>query len=134
MTHKTRAHLPGSVRLAALVLAALALCAFLTVRPARAADWMTPYLEKVQEWGVIRADSSGSLHEDQNLTRAEFVTMMNRAFGYVETGPIPFADVPPNAWYAEDIAIAYHAGYFGGTSATTASPMNLVTREQAAVF
>lgn len=136
MTQKTRArlHLPGSVRLTALVLTALALCAFLAVRPARAAEWMTPYLEKVQEWGVIRPDSSGNLHEDQNLTRAEFVTMMNRAFGYVETGPIPFTDVPPSAWYAEDIAIAYHAGYFGGTSATTASPMRLVTREQAAVL
>ncbi|MCI9644989.1 MAG: S-layer homology domain-containing protein, partial [Oscillibacter sp.] len=137
MTQKTRARrasIPGSAFLAALVLTALALCAFLTARPAQAAEWMTPYLEQVQEWGVMRGDSSGNLHEDRPITRAEFVTLVNRAFGYTETGPNTFADVRPNAWYAEDISIAHQAGYFNGTSPTTADPMALVTREQAAVL
>ena len=119
MTQKTRArrsHAPGSVRLAALVLTALTLCAFLAVRPVRAAEWMTPYLEQVQEWGVMRGDSQGNLHEDRNITRAEFVTLVNRAFGYTERGSTPFQDVPANAWYADDINIAYQAGYFTGTS------------------
>ena len=137
MTQKPRARrasIPGSAFLAALVLTALALCAFLTARPAQAAEWMTPYLEQVQEWGVMRGDSSGNLHEDRPITRAEFVTLVNRAFGYTETGPNTFADVRPNAWYAEDISIAHQAGYFNGTSPTTADPMALVTREQAAVL
>ncbi len=89
MSHKTqarRAFLPGSVRLAALVLAALTLCAFLTARPVRAAEWMTPYLEQVQEWGVMRGDANGDLHEDRPITRAEFVTLVYRAFGYTEKG------------------------------------------------
>ena len=82
----------------------------------------------------MRGDSSGNLHEDRPITRAEFVTLVNRAFGYTETGPNTFADVRPNAWYAEDISIAHQAGYFNGTSPTTADPMALVTREQAAVL
>ncbi len=129
-----RVFLPGSVRLAALVLTALTLCAALIARPARAAEWMTPYLEQVQEWGVMRGDSSGNLHEDRSITRAEFVTLVNRAFGYTEAGDNPFSDVAPNAWYAEDISIAHKAGYFNGTTPTTASPLSLVTREQAAVL
>lgn len=129
-----RAFTPGSVRLAALVLAALTLCAAFLTRPARAAEWMQPYLEQVQEWGVMRGDANGNLNEDRSITRAEFVTLVNRAFGYTDAGPNPFSDVPDNAWYAEDIRIAYKAGYFQGTSAATASPMNLVTREQAAVL
>ncbi len=137
MIHKNRglrAFTPGSVRLAALVLTALTLCAFLCARPVRAAEWMTPYLEQVQEWGVMRGDSSGNLHEDRNITRAEFVTLVNRAFGYTQVGPSPFTDVRPNDWFAEDISIAHQAGYFNGTTPTTASPYALVTREQAAVL
>lgn len=105
----------------------LGLCA----TPARAASWMDPYLDQVVEWGVMRGDTSGNLNPDRRITRAEFVTMINRAFGHKEAGTIPFKDVPSNAWYAEDIAIAYRAGYFTGTSSTTASPNALVTREQA---
>ena len=133
-TRARRAHLPGSVSLAALVLTALALCVSLVLPPAQAAEWMEPYLEIVQEWGVMRGDSSGNLHEDRPITRAEFVTLVNRAFGYTDVGPHTFADVNPNDWFAEDISIAHQAGYFNGTNPTTASPYSLVTREQAAVF
>ena len=123
-------------RLTAFVLAA-ALCFGLLPMvspPAEAADWMEPYLEQVVEWGVMRGDASGNLNPDRQITRAEFVTMVNRAFGYTEAGANPFTDVPNNAWYAEDIRIASRAGYFNGTSATTASPNALVTREQAAAM
>ena len=123
-------------RMTALALAA-ALCFGLlpAVSPtAEAADWMEPYLEQVVEWGVMRGDASGNLNPDRQITRAEFVTMVNRAFGYTEVGANPFTDVPNNAWYAEDIRIASKAGYFNGTSATTASPNALVTREQAAAM
>ena len=133
-TRARRASLPGSACLAALVLTALTLCALFCSRPAQAADWMTPYLEQVQEWGVMRGDANGNLHEDRNINRAEFVTLVNRAFGYKEVGPHTFADVNPNDWFAEDISIAHQAGYFNGTSANTASPYALVTREQAAVM
>ncbi len=101
---------------------------------AEAAEWMEPYLEKLVEWGVMRGSASGDLNPDRVLTRAEFVTMINRAFGYTERGNTPFQDVPENAWYADDINIAYQAGYFTGTSETTAGPLGRVTREQAAVL
>lgn len=98
---------------------------------AEAASWMDPYLNQMQEWGVMKGDANGELNGERAITRAEFVAMLNRAFGYQEMGANPFTDVPNNAWYADDIRIAYKAGYFQGSSATTASPNALVTREQA---
>ena len=126
-------------RRAALFLAVLfcSLALFGALRPAspaRAAEWMEPYLEQVQEWGVMKGDSSGNLYPDREITRAEFVTLVNRAFGYTDVGPNPFSDVQETDWFAEDIAIAHQAGYFNGTTPTTASPLRHVTREQAAAL
>ncbi len=104
------------------------------VLPARAAHWADPYGQKLVEWGVMRGDISGNLNLDRPITRAELVTMINRAYGYSRKAGTPFTDVSSFKWYADDIDIAYNAGYFKGTSSTTASPESNVTREQAAVF
>ena len=104
------------------------------VLPARAAHWADPYGQKLVEWGVMRGDISGNLNLDRPITRAELVTMINRAYGYTRKAGTPFTDVPSSKWYADDIDIAYNAGYFKGVSSTAASPETSVTREQAAVF
>lgn len=104
------------------------------VLPVRAASWADPYGQKLVEWGVMRGDISGNLNLDRPITRAELVTMINRAYGYSRKAGTPFTDVPSSKWYADDIDIAYNAGYFKGTGSTTASPESNVTREQAAVF
>lgn len=101
---------------------------------AGAASYMQPYLDKVVEWGVMRGDIAGNLNENNPITRAEFCTMINRAFGYSRMGSTPFRDVKNNAWYAQDVAIAYTTGYIKGTSASTFSPESNITREQAAVI
>ena len=125
---------PGFARLGALVLAALCSLA-LFVRPAQAAEWMDPYLDQVVEWGVMRGDAAGNLNPNRQITRAEFVTMVNRAFGYTKMSDgNPFRDITPSDWFYDDILIAHEVGYFNGTSDRTASPYNLVTREQAAVM
>ena len=102
--------------------------------PASAASWMDPYLEKLVSWGIMRGDSSGNLHPNRDITRAEFVVLVNRAFGYGKTGAVPFKDVNPSDWYYDDICIGYNTGYFKGTTDTTASPRKPVTREQATVL
>ena len=97
-----------------------------------AEHWAYPYAEKLLEWGVMK--DASDLRLDDQATRAEFVAMCNRAFGYKELGGTPFIDVPYTAWYAQDIDIAYNAGYFKGTSDNMASPEDTLTREQAAVL
>ena len=108
-----------------------------TVLPntALAADsYLDPYLNKMVEWGFMRGDIDGNLNPNNGITRAEFVTIINRAFGYDQGGSTPFTDVPSTAWYAEDVGIAYHQGYITGTSANTFSPLITITREEAAVI
>lgn len=93
------------------------------------AHWADSYLDQLVDWGVMRADQTAN--PDTPLTRAEFMAIINRAYGYKEVGPIPFEDVSEGDWFYDDVAIAYNAGYMKGTSKTTASPNARLTREQA---
>ncbi|MGE4275710.1 MAG: S-layer homology domain-containing protein [Lawsonibacter sp.] len=95
---------------------------------------MQPSLDQLVEWGVMTGYGDGNLYPNRAITRAEFVAMVNRAYGHMQAGAIPFQDVSQYAWYADDIAIAYRSGYFSGTSANEASPNAMLTREQAMVL
>ncbi|MBD5118049.1 MAG: S-layer homology domain-containing protein [Clostridiales bacterium] len=103
-----------------------------TVLPVQAAHWAMPYAQKLVEWGVMRGDN-GNLALERPITRAEFVAMMNRAYGYKKLGEMPFPDVRTYDWYYQDINIAYNMGYFKGASGYALPKANL-TREMAAVL
>ena len=96
---------------------------------ASAEHWADPYLDQLVDWGAMRADQTEN--PDAPLTRAEFMGIVNRAYGYTETGEIPFTDVTTTDWFYDDVRIAYTAGYMAGTSETTMSPNDTLTREQA---
>ncbi len=116
---------------------ALLLClALICCTPAFATpiSYFQPQLNQLVGWGVLTGYPDGSMRPDQPITRAEFVVMVNRAYGFTELGNTPFVDVSPAAWYYDDIGIAYRAGYYQGTSATTAGPEEYLTREQAMVL
>lgn len=100
-----------------------------SVLPASAAHWADEYLNQLVDWGFMRADQIGN--PDEPINRAQFVAIINRAYGYSEMGPIPFADVPQTEWFYDDISIAYTAGYMAGTSSATADPYGYLTREMA---
>lgn len=118
---------------------ALALCLFLSILPpvplrAASASALSA-MEQLNQWGVLKGYPSGGMQPDRPVTRAEFVAMMNRAYGFTDmSNPKKFSDVPENAWYADEFAIASTAGYFKGTSGSTASPNNRLSREDAMVL
>lgn len=93
---------------------------------ASAASWADPYMDQLKQNGVM----VGGRPNDR-ITRAEMAAVLNRAFGFRRTGPIPFTDVHKSAWYYNDIVVSYNEGILSGTSRTTASPKAAVTREQA---
>lgn len=97
-------------------------------------SWVQEYLDKLVDWGVMRGDQEGNMDPEREITRAEYVSMINRAYGYDERSATPFQDVEPDAWYYDDIGIAYQAGYFKGSSEKTASPESTLTREEATVI
>ena len=107
----------------------LGLCPAFPGTQASAAHWADPYLSQLVEWGVI--STAQAQNPDRALTRADFMGIVNRAYGYHEPGETPFEDVAVTDWYYDDVGIAYNAQYIKGTSPTTASPKDPLTRETA---
>ena len=79
--------------------------------------------------GVVSGTSSGQFKPDDNITRAEFVTIVWRAFGQQRaTDSLPFDDVPSSAFYRNALRWAYGNGIINGTSATTFDPSGELDR------
>ena len=123
-------------RLLALALAAVMILGLVPGFPGAdseaSAHWADPYLSQLVEWGFIRADQANN--PDRALTRADFMAITNRAYGYATPGETPFEDVAETDWFYDDVGIAYNARYIKGTSPTTASPNSPLTRETAATI
>ena len=98
--------------------------------------WAQQQILTFAENGYIAGDGTGNYLPNQIMTRAQFAAVINRVMGYTEESPsiANYTDVEDSAWYRSDLAKALSAGYMSGTSATTMSPNQPVTREQAAVM
>lgn len=84
--------------------------------------------------GIMNGYSDGKLHLDNQITRAEFVTMIIRALGYdylLGSVENKFTDVPDNYWAKEYIAVANALGYVNGIGGGKFSPNSNVTIVQA---
>ena len=136
--NKAKSHIGILKRICALVLCTAMIIGVMpqmSFNKAEAANTaQSEALNKLVQWGVMRGDQAGNLSPERAITRAEFVTMVNRAFGYTKTGAQPFKDVDIKDWFYDDISTAYNIGYLSGTSKTTASPNDNLTREAAVVI
>lgn len=135
MMYFKKTFFPIRKRACAFLLCLCMLLGFLPVfTPTAQAAASNYYLDRLVSWDIMRGDQAGNLEPNRSITRAEFVTMLNRTFGYIKTGAQPFRDVVTRDWYSDDISAAYTAGYFQGTSKSTASPNATLTREEAATM
>lgn len=97
--------------------------------------WAKTYIEYLGREGVINPSATtGKYEPNRDMTRAEFMRYINRAFHFTETAAISYTDVPRNAWYYETIQIAKKYGYINGVGDNKMDPEGKVTREQAAVI
>ena len=95
----------------------------------------TPVAWAVQT-GVAQGVGTASFSPDGVCTRAQAVTFLWRAMGSPEpTGAVsPFADADKVAWYYKAVLWATEKGIAVGTTASTFSPDETVTRAQAVTF
>lgn len=117
---------------AALLLVLVFALVFQVPVQSRAESYLDTYLERMVDLGLMQGDPSGDLRPNDSITRSEFVTIVNRAFGYNTTAGYPFVDVHNSDWFSEDVDISYTEGYITGTTPTTFSPNLSITREEAA--
>lgn len=88
------------------------------------------------ERGIIEGKTIEKFDPNGGLTRAEFVTLMSRVLDLKpkDEKQLPFKDVKQKSWYYDAVKIAYDYKIVDGTSTTTFSPNQKVTREQMAVI
>ncbi|MBB6215116.1 hypothetical protein HNQ80_001205 [Anaerosolibacter carboniphilus] len=114
--------------------------------------------EKINSWkekGLIRGYEDGSIKPDNQITRAEFVTLVNNALATTVTDEVYgdesatvtentenatvteavyFEDVKETDWFFNDIKKAKAAGYISGYEDQTMRPNNPISRQEAAII
>lgn len=87
------------------------------------------------ENGIVVGRTPGLLHADEFITRAEFVTMVHRMLCLpAPTATAGFADVTAGAFYRTALDWAVGDGVIRGTSPTTFSPNDPLTRGHVAAI
>ena len=87
------------------------------------------------EKGVTSGTDANHFSPDAQCTRAQVATFLWRALGKPESsGSCPFTDVKSNQYYYSAVLWAVQAGVTVGTSDTTFSPEDVVTRAQFVTF
>lgn len=98
--------------------------------------WAQEAMLQWQEAELLFKDSNGKFNPDKEITRAEYITFINRMLNLKDTSKAVdgFKDIEQNSWYYKEFAKALAAGYISGTSSSNMSPKSLVTRQEAIVI
>ena len=96
--------------------------------------WAGEHIQKWMSNGWIRGYEDGSVKPDSMVTRAEFTTMINRAFGFTEKAEIDFDDVKSSDWFYDEIAKGVGAGYLEGLKDGNLRPYEQISRQEAIYF
>ena len=96
--------------------------------------WAQTTIQKWIDESKISGYPDGSFKPDANITRAEFVKLVNGLIDFDTKGNIAFNDVKTGDWYYDVISIANEIGYISGYSDKQFGPNDNITREQAAAI
>lgn len=94
--------------------------------------WAKKEINQFISSGYVNGYEDGTFRPDNSITRAEFVKLVNKYFGFNNKEDIKFSDVNTNDWYYNDICIASKAGYINGYEDKTFKPNKTITREEVA--
>ncbi|MBW4872824.1 MAG: S-layer homology domain-containing protein, partial [Paeniclostridium sp.] len=94
--------------------------------------WAKNQISKFIENSYANGYEDNTFRPDNQITRAEFVKLVNKYFGFNDKGVSKFKDINQKNWYYNDVCIAIQAGYINGYEDNTFRPDNIITREEAA--
>ncbi|MDU5021023.1 MAG: S-layer homology domain-containing protein, partial [Clostridiales bacterium] len=94
--------------------------------------WANKQIFKFIENSYANGYEDNTFRPDNQITRAEFVKLVNKYFGFNDKGVSKFKDINQKNWYYNDVCIAIQAGYINGYEDNTFRPDNIITREEAA--
>lgn len=93
--------------------------------------WAKSAITTFIDRGHIKGYSDGTFRPNSNITRAEFISIVNNAFGFKEKGTENFTDVKSTDWYYGEVVKAMKQGYISGYGDKTFKPNKAITREEA---
>ncbi|MFK7693688.1 S-layer homology domain-containing protein [Paenibacillus sp. HJGM_3] len=96
--------------------------------------WAEQALQAWIDRGYLQGYADGTVQPDRPMTRAEFVTIANRVFGFKEQAAVAATDVSEDDWAYAQVAIAIKADYITGYEDGTFRPEQPVSRQEAAVM
>lgn len=91
-------------------------------------------VEKMHSHGYIQGFGDDTFRPDDTLTRAEFVTIINKMYGFSVESENIFTDINESDWYYGAVLTAVQAGYIKGMGDGRFAPNEAVTREQVCVM
>lgn len=94
--------------------------------------WANKEISQFMKNSYVNGYEDGTFKPDNSITRAEFVKLVNKYFGFKDTGASKFSDVNSKDWHYDNVLIANKAGYINGYDDNTFRPNNPITREEAA--
>ena len=99
-------------------------------------EWYHDGVHFCIEEGLMNGMDTGDFQPGGNTTRAQLVTILYREAGSPDVSSVtePFSDVAEADWFYKAVVWAYNNGVVNGTSDTTFSPNDNVTREQVATI
>jgi len=91
--------------------------------------WAQAFIEALAGRGIVNGFPNGTYRADNSMTRAEFATVISKAFSLpTKREYIPFSDVPANYWAAGAIQKAFEIGMISGFPDGTFRPTDRITR------
>ena len=98
--------------------------------------WCYDSVQYAVEHEIVYGTSDTTFSPNRNITRAQFITLVYRAFGQGEvvSPSREFSYVPADSYYAQAVAWAVENGITTGTDAAHFSPDGICTRAQAVTF
>ncbi len=93
--------------------------------------WATTTIQKLQDTKIINGYEDNSFRPDENMTRAEFVTIVNRMLNLQEESSKYIPDINRNDWYYSEIRKAVKIGVIEGDLSGFTYPEDKITRQEA---
>ncbi|MCM3634758.1 S-layer homology domain-containing protein [Paenibacillus camelliae] len=120
-----------------MIITATAVGASASARTDFKGHWAENTILKWLDEEYIYGYSDGTFRPQATITRAEFVTIVNRVFNIQVKTPdqkMSFRDLPSTHWAYYPMMTAVYKGYVSGTSKEKISPSATITRQEAIVM
>ncbi|PQP81503.1 licheninase [Paenibacillus sp. PCH8] len=97
--------------------------------------WSQSAVTRMQDLNLLQGYTDGTFKPSQVISRAEFVMILDRAFGFTgDAAPGSYADMTSADWYYDVMVRANGSGIIEGTDREHLSPKKPITRQDAAVM